>query len=298
MRTKGNGGPKSGSSITMDVKIGTKEDGDHPTRSREDIGAEAETGIETGGGTRTVMTNGPPARRSARSTVATDTIARMKNTARARSTSRVANTVDIALAQQPLSTLDHRHPVQNGPRNTVDVHTETAHVLPSHRLEATNPNKPPPKNSPNHPNIAAVLQHQHPTPTPSKPLSAPSHPTWHPPSARAAAAPTKRTRWAWTRFSSSYDPAIDVRPASDAEDNWGESVEAFRDRMRWKQQGAERLKAAGFTDDQLKKWEKGDMKDEEDVTWTKQGQKREWDRGKVVDEEGDVDVKAEWGRLK
>lgn len=101
-----------------------------------------------------------------------------------------------------------------------------------------------------------------------------------------------------SRFSSSYDPAIDVRPASDAEDNWGESVEAFRDRMRWKQQGAERLKAAGFTDDQLKKWEKGDMKDEEDVTWTKQGQKREWDRGKVVDEEGDVDVKAEWGRLK
>jgi hypothetical protein len=40
------------------------------------------------------------------------------------------------------------------------------------------------------------------------------------------------------------------------------------------------------------------MKDEEDVTWTKQGQKREWDRGKVVDEEGDVDVKADWGRLK
>jgi hypothetical protein len=25
---------------------------------------------------------------------------------------------------------------------------------------------------------------------------------------------------------------------------------------------------------------------------------REWDRGKVVDDEGDIDVKPEWGRLK
>ncbi|KAH7079199.1 hypothetical protein BKA63DRAFT_260877 [Paraphoma chrysanthemicola] len=100
-----------------------------------------------------------------------------------------------------------------------------------------------------------------------------------------------------SRFSSTYNPAMDARPPSDVEDDWGESVDAFRDRMRWKQQGAERLKAAGFTDDQVKKWEKGDMKDEQDVTWTKSGQKREWDRGKVVDEDGDVDVKAEWGRL-
>ncbi|KAF2823385.1 hypothetical protein CC86DRAFT_447768 [Ophiobolus disseminans] len=101
-----------------------------------------------------------------------------------------------------------------------------------------------------------------------------------------------------SRFSSAYDPAVDVRPPSDAEDDWGQSVEAFRDRQRWKQQGAERLKAAGFTDDQVKKWEKGDNKDEEDVTWTKRGQARDWDRGKVVDEDGDVELKAEWGRLR
>lgn len=100
-----------------------------------------------------------------------------------------------------------------------------------------------------------------------------------------------------SRFSSTYDPVIDVQPPSDVEDDWGQSVEAFRDRMRWKQQGAERLRAAGFTDDQVRKWEKGDNKDEDDVTWKKRGQAREWDRGKVVDEDGDFELKAEWGRL-
>jgi hypothetical protein len=49
---------------------------------------------------------------------------------------------------------------------------------------------------------------------------------------------------------------------------------------------------------QVKKWEKGDEKDEEDVTWAKQGQAREWDRGKIVDEDGDVALKPEWGTLK
>ncbi|KAH6048928.1 hypothetical protein HBI67_220990 [Parastagonospora nodorum] len=99
-----------------------------------------------------------------------------------------------------------------------------------------------------------------------------------------------------SRFSSAYDPTVDVRPPSDAEDEWGDAVESFRDRQRFKQQGADRLRAAGFTDEQVRKWEKGDVKDEEDVTWTKQA--REWDRGKVVDEDGDVELKADWGRLK
>jgi hypothetical protein len=101
-----------------------------------------------------------------------------------------------------------------------------------------------------------------------------------------------------SRFSSAYDPSVDVRQASDVEDKWDDAVESFRDRQRFKQQGAERLRAAGFTDEQVKKWEKGDSKDEEDVTWTKRGQAREWDRGKVVDEDGDVELKADWGRLK
>ncbi|KAH7406075.1 hypothetical protein DE146DRAFT_787245 [Phaeosphaeria sp. MPI-PUGE-AT-0046c] len=100
-----------------------------------------------------------------------------------------------------------------------------------------------------------------------------------------------------SRFSSTYDPTLDVRAASDAEDEWGDALEAFRDRQRFKQQGADRLRAAGFTDDQVKRLEKGDNKDEEDVTWSKGGQ-REWDRGKVVDEDGDIELKADWGRLK
>ncbi|KAF2867222.1 hypothetical protein BDV95DRAFT_503264 [Massariosphaeria phaeospora] len=99
------------------------------------------------------------------------------------------------------------------------------------------------------------------------------------------------------RFSSAYDPSTDVHLNSDAEDAWGDSLEAFRDRQKWKQQGAERLKAAGFSDEQVKKWAKGDEKNEEDVVWSIKGQAREWDRGKVVDGEGDVELKAEWGRL-
>jgi hypothetical protein len=99
------------------------------------------------------------------------------------------------------------------------------------------------------------------------------------------------------RFSSTYNPSADVRLQSDNEDEWGDALEALKDRQRWKQQGADRLKAAGFTEDQIQKWEKGDEKTEEDVTWATKGQ-REWDRGKVLDQEGEVDLKADWGRLK
>ncbi|KAL5118409.1 hypothetical protein ACEQ8H_003759 [Pleosporales sp. CAS-2024a] len=100
------------------------------------------------------------------------------------------------------------------------------------------------------------------------------------------------------RFSSAYDPSTDLRPPSDAEDDWGDALESFRDRQRFNQQGADRLRAAGFTDEQVSKWETGHVKDEADVTWTKRGQAREWDRGKVVDEDGDVALKADWGHLK
>ncbi|KAJ4286989.1 hypothetical protein N0V90_012870 [Kalmusia sp. IMI 367209] len=97
------------------------------------------------------------------------------------------------------------------------------------------------------------------------------------------------------RFASSYDPTMDVQVDSDNADEWGDALEAFRDRQRWKQQGAERLKAAGFSDEQVKKWEQGDEKTEEDVRWAARGQAREWDRGKVVDVDGDIAFKAAWG---
>ncbi|KAL5398930.1 hypothetical protein PMIN03_002760 [Paraphaeosphaeria minitans] len=96
------------------------------------------------------------------------------------------------------------------------------------------------------------------------------------------------------RFSSTYDAAIDTDALSDKGDDWGDAVETYRDRQRWKQQGAERLKAAGFSDEQVSKWERGDEKNEEDVRWTARGQAREWDRGKVVDADGDIGHKAAW----
>lgn len=83
------------------------------------------------------------------------------------------------------------------------------------------------------------------------------------------------------RFSENYDPKSDVQPDADEEDDdWEEALEAMRDRQKRKQQGAERLRAAGFTDDQVKKWENGDHKDVQDVRWSKAGESREWDKGK------------------
>ncbi|KAF2802962.1 uncharacterized protein BDZ99DRAFT_512336 [Mytilinidion resinicola] len=99
-------------------------------------------------------------------------------------------------------------------------------------------------------------------------------------------------------FSASYDPTADVQVNSDVEGDWDEALEAMRDRQKWKQQGADRLRAAGFTDAMVKKWENGGEKTEEDVVWAKKGEGREWDRGKVVGDDGVVDVQAEWGRLK
>ncbi|KXJ89527.1 hypothetical protein Micbo1qcDRAFT_165627 [Microdochium bolleyi] len=103
------------------------------------------------------------------------------------------------------------------------------------------------------------------------------------------------------RFAADYDPALDIGPEPTLDTNgedWESTVEAYRDRQKWRKQGAERLRGAGFTEDQIKKWETGDKHDETDVQWTKHGAVREWDRGKVVDTEGDTFLKAEWGRLK
>ncbi|KAK4145414.1 uncharacterized protein C8A04DRAFT_26923 [Dichotomopilus funicola] len=82
------------------------------------------------------------------------------------------------------------------------------------------------------------------------------------------------------RFSKDYDPSSDIQPQPAATENWDEAVETFRDLQKWKQQGAERLRTAGFTEAQIKEWEKGGQKDIDDVRWSKAGEKREWDRGK------------------
>ncbi|XXH05807.1 hypothetical protein Hte_012245 [Hypoxylon texense] len=85
-----------------------------------------------------------------------------------------------------------------------------------------------------------------------------------------------------SRFAPDYDPKRDVTPDPDDGDDWDRAAEAFRDRQKWKQQGADRLRSAGFTEEQVKKWENGDEKDEADVRWIKAGAEREWDRGKVA----------------
>jgi hypothetical protein len=101
-----------------------------------------------------------------------------------------------------------------------------------------------------------------------------------------------------SRFSANYDPTTDVQLDLDEENDWDQALEALRDRQKWKQQGADRLRAAGFTDEEIKKWEKGGEKRQEDVRWAKRGEGREWDRGKVIDEDGIVGFESNFGRLK
>ncbi|PKY05931.1 hypothetical protein P168DRAFT_326230 [Aspergillus campestris IBT 28561] len=124
-------------------------------------------------------------------------------------------------------------------------------------------------------------------------------------------------------FAADYDPSMDVQPDEEetnkpsngrlrrhvaglmtAEDDWEASLEAVRDRARWKQQGEDRLREAGFGDDFVQRWKKnttasttaaGDDESRiEDVKWSRKGEGREWDRGKVIDEDGHVELKAPW----
>ena len=93
-----------------------------------------------------------------------------------------------------------------------------------------------------------------------------------------------------SRFSSGYDPKSDIRMDDEGGgDDWDEALEALRNRAQFRQQGADRLRQAGFTEDQVKKWEKGDEKTIDDVKWTKAGEKREWDRGKEAEQEDSED---------
>ncbi|KAL2065631.1 hypothetical protein VTL71DRAFT_3301 [Oculimacula yallundae] len=100
-----------------------------------------------------------------------------------------------------------------------------------------------------------------------------------------------------SRFSANYDPMADVHLDFDEENDWDQALEALKDRVKWKQQGADRLRAAGFTEEEVGKWEKGGEKREEDVKWSKRGEGREWDRGKVVGDDGAVSFEPKFGRL-
>ena len=105
------------------------------------------------------------------------------------------------------------------------------------------------------------------------------------------------------RFSTAYDPTADVQLDPAEDDDWDQALEALRDRQKWKQQGADRLRAAGFTEEEVEKWKKGGEKKEEDVKWAKKGESREWDRGKVFSADSDnellpKEVDLDFGRLK
>lgn len=98
------------------------------------------------------------------------------------------------------------------------------------------------------------------------------------------------------RFASEYDPRTDVSldQENGDRDEWDMALEALRDRARWRAQGADRLRAAGFTEDEVVRWEKAEEKDVEDVRWSAKGARREWDRGKILDKDGNVELKATW----
>ncbi|OLN86079.1 hypothetical protein CCHL11_05305 [Colletotrichum chlorophyti] len=88
------------------------------------------------------------------------------------------------------------------------------------------------------------------------------------------------------RFEADYDPKADVEMADDGHaGDWDDAVEAFRDRQKWRQNQEQRMRAAGYSDEMIKKWKSGgeEQKNERDVRWAKAGEKREWDRGKEGD---------------
>lgn len=89
------------------------------------------------------------------------------------------------------------------------------------------------------------------------------------------------------RFSENYDPALDLVPENQETEGNGDDWELVLDRVKWKQQGADRLKAAGFTEEEIQGWKSGKKAE---VKWTASGKEREWDRGKPV---GGVDGGAE-----
>ncbi|TGO20297.1 hypothetical protein BPAE_0313g00080 [Botrytis paeoniae] len=107
-----------------------------------------------------------------------------------------------------------------------------------------------------------------------------------------------------SRFHADYDPKSDVQlednldKAGGEGEDWDQALEALRDRQKWKMQGANRLRDAGFSEEEVKKWERGGEKREEDVKWKGKGEGREWDRGKVVRGDGTVGFETGWGEAK
>ncbi|EWG39292.1 hypothetical protein FVEG_02171 [Fusarium verticillioides 7600] len=89
------------------------------------------------------------------------------------------------------------------------------------------------------------------------------------------------------RFSDTYDPKTDIQMDEDEVGNeWDDAVEAFRDRQKLRQNQDQRLKDAGFADEQIQRASGADEKSAENVQWSKAGEKRAWDVGKVIGSDG------------
>lgn len=93
------------------------------------------------------------------------------------------------------------------------------------------------------------------------------------------------------RFSETYDPKMDVRmdegdTGSGPGGDWDDAVEAFRDRQKLRQNQVQRLRSAGFSDDEIQKMDRGGKSpSQDDVRWSKEGEKREWDLDKAAADE-------------
>ena len=113
-----------------------------------------------------------------------------------------------------------------------------------------------------------------------------------------------------SHFGATYDPALDVHPDSEdsaEREDWDMALEALRDRQQWKRKHADRMREAGFGDDDIKKWEdSGKEKSAGDLKWRKAGEAREWDAGKSApspeEDHGrlsrkmDADLESSWKR--
>ncbi|KAF2763802.1 hypothetical protein EJ03DRAFT_260533, partial [Teratosphaeria nubilosa] len=74
-----------------------------------------------------------------------------------------------------------------------------------------------------------------------------------------------------SHFAPTYDPAADIDPHPSDEDDWDTALETLRDRAKYQLSRAGRLRAAGFTEEEVGRWE-----GVERVRWKGRGEAREW----------------------
>lgn len=81
------------------------------------------------------------------------------------------------------------------------------------------------------------------------------------------------------------------------DDEWTSALSALRDRRVWRAKQTDRMREAGFTQEEITRWQMtgssstsqrsqgGDAdanRDLRDVRWSKKGEEREWDVGKTA----------------